>query len=79
MMTVGKAKCVICSEEKCAVRCEGCLNMFGFDHLQDHRTVLNKQLDEFDGNRDRFRQTFLEQTADPQKHPSKLIEGIVLI
>jgi hypothetical protein len=69
MMTAGKAMCIICSKEKCAVRCEGCLNTFGFDHFQDHRTVLNKQLDEFDGNRDRFRQTFVEQTADPQKHP----------
>jgi hypothetical protein len=66
--TIGEAFCITCSKEKSAVRCEGCLQIFCFDHLIDHRQALGKQLDEIEVNRDIFHQTLTAQTNDPQKH-----------
>jgi hypothetical protein len=37
--------------------------------LTDHRQGLNKQLDEIEVTRDLFRQTLIQQTIEPQKHP----------
>ena len=64
----GKARCVTCNKEKSAVRCEGCLQIFCFDHLTNHRLKLSEELDEIEINRDLFRQTLNEQINDPQKH-----------
>jgi hypothetical protein len=64
----GKARCVTCDKEKSAVRCEGCLQAFCYDHLTDHRQELSRQFDEIEVNRDLFRQTLTEQENDPQKH-----------
>jgi hypothetical protein len=64
----GKARCVTCGKEKSAVRCEGCLQIFCFNHLTVHRQELSQQLDEIEINRDLFRQTLNEQTNDRQKH-----------
>jgi chromosome segregation ATPase len=64
----GKGRCVTCGKEKRAVRCEGCSQLFCFDHLPDHRQELSIQLDDIEVNRDLLRQTLTEQTTDPKKH-----------
>ncbi|CAF1214591.1 unnamed protein product [Adineta steineri] len=61
-----KSRCIICDKEKRAVRCEGCLQLFCYDHLTDHRQELNKQLDYVERTRDVFRQTLNEQMNHPQ-------------
>jgi hypothetical protein len=64
----GKGRCITCSKEKRVVRCEGCSQLFCFDHLPDHRQELSQQLDDIEIHRDVFRQTLIEQTDDPNKH-----------
>ncbi|CAF1168703.1 unnamed protein product [Adineta steineri] len=64
----GKSRCFTCGKEKRAVRCEGCLQLFCYDHLTDHRQELNKQLDHIEHTRDLFRQTLNEQMNHPQIH-----------
>jgi hypothetical protein len=64
----GKGRCITCGKEKRVVRCEGCSQLFCFDHLPDHRQQLSAQLDEIEVNRDVFRQTLTEQTTNPKKH-----------
>ena len=64
-----KNRCIICDKEKASFRCEGCLQTFCNKHCNDHRQELSKQLDEIEVTRDLLRQTFNEQTIDPQKHP----------
>jgi len=64
----GRNLCVRCGKDKATLRCGGCLQEFCFNHLADHRQELKKQLDEFEVNRDLFRQTLNEQTTHPQKH-----------
>jgi hypothetical protein len=64
----GKSRCVTCGKEKGAVRCEGCQQIFCFDHLTNHRQELSQQLDEIEINRDLFRQTLNEQTNNREKH-----------
>ncbi len=61
-------RCIICEQDISAVICEGCLQIFCFNHLNDHRQQLNQQFDELEINRDLFRQTFNEQINDPRKH-----------
>ncbi|UJR13277.1 hypothetical protein I4U23_000297 [Adineta vaga] len=63
-----KTHCVTCGKEKRAVRCEGCLQLFCYDHFLNHREDLNKQLDDIEINRDLFRQSLNEQTNHPQIH-----------
>jgi hypothetical protein len=65
---IGKDRCSTCAKEKRVVRCEGCSQLFCFDHLPDHRQELSQQLDDIEVHRDIFRQTLIEQTDDPNKH-----------
>jgi chromosome segregation ATPase len=67
-IATGKARCIICEKEKSAVRCEGCLQIFCYNHLNDHRQQLSQHFDELEINRDLFRQTLNEQINHPQKH-----------
>jgi hypothetical protein len=67
--STGKTHCVKCSKEKSTLRCGGCLKEFCFNHLEEHRQELNKQLDEIQVNRDLFRQSLTEQTKEPKSHP----------
>ncbi|CAF1457511.1 unnamed protein product [Rotaria sordida] len=64
----GKARCIICRKERSAVRCEGCSQMFCYNHLPIHHQELSKQLDEIEQNRDFLRQTLTQQTNHPQQH-----------
>lgn len=66
--TTSKGKCIRCGKEKSAVRCEGCLQLFCFNHLNEHRQELIGQLDEIEVNRDMFRENLTEQTTNPNKH-----------
>ena len=70
----GKARCATCGKEKSAVRCEGCQQIFCYDHLSHHRQQLSEQLGEIEINRDLFRQTLNEQIQHPQQ--STLIKQI---
>jgi DNA repair exonuclease SbcCD ATPase subunit len=63
-----KARCKTCNEEKRTVICEGCFQLFCFDHLIDHRQELNQQLDHIEMDRDLFEQALNEDTTDRQKH-----------
>ncbi|CAF1251692.1 unnamed protein product [Adineta steineri] len=64
LTAVGKTQCVICGKQRSAVRCEGCLQIFCYNHLNDHRQQLNQQLDEIEVNRDLVRETLTQQTLD---------------
>jgi chromosome segregation ATPase len=63
-----KARCTTCDKEKRTVRCEGCLQLFCFDHLTDHRQELNQKLDHIEMDKDLFQQALNEDTTDAQKH-----------
>ncbi|CAF3904733.1 unnamed protein product [Rotaria sp. Silwood1] len=66
MATVpSKARCSTCGKEKSTVRCEGCLKLFCYNHLTDHRQELSGELNEIEINRDLLRQTLTEQAHDP--------------
>ena len=67
-IATGKAQCIICSKEKCAVRCEGCQQIFCRNHLTDHCQELSEQLDDIEINHDLFVQILNEQTNNPKKH-----------
>jgi DNA repair exonuclease SbcCD ATPase subunit len=64
----GKNHCAICGKERRTVLCDGCSQTFCYNHLNDHRQELSKQLDEVEVTRDLFRQTLTEQTSQPRKH-----------
>jgi NTP pyrophosphatase (non-canonical NTP hydrolase) len=66
--TTGKSQCVICQKERSAVRCEGCFQIFCYNHLNDHRQEFSKIFAEIETNRDVFRQTLNEQKTDPKNH-----------
>jgi hypothetical protein len=75
-IATGKGRCITCGKEKRAVKCEGCSQLFCFDHLPDHRQELSIQLDHIEVQRDIFRQTLNEQTNNPNKHSSEHINYI---
>lgn len=64
----GKARCTTCGKEKSTVRCDGCSHPFCYNHLENHRQELSKQLDDIEVSRDLFQQILLEQIATPQTH-----------
>ena len=64
----GKARCVTCSKAKSAVRCEGCLQTFCYEHLPDHRQELSTELNKIEDQRDLIRHTLNEKTADSNKN-----------
>src|SRR5437868_7053759 len=65
---IGKTHCVKCGKEKVAYKCGGCSQDFCFNHLADHRQILDQQFDEVENKRNLFRQKLTEQTTNPQKH-----------
>ena len=71
---IGKTHCVTCGKEKVAYKCDGCTQTFCFNHLAEHRQVLEKELDHVEDQRNLFRERLTEQTTNPQKHA--LIEQI---
>ncbi|CAF1225489.1 unnamed protein product [Rotaria sordida] len=77
----------ICRKTKGIFKCEGCSKILCYNHFGDHRQELNKQLDEIEVIRDRFRQTLsdsikqIRQIADEArklllKHTAKHMTDI---
>ena len=66
--TTPKTRCTVCEKERSGVRCEGCLQIFCYVHLTDHRQDLDKQLNEIEMNRDEFREILTRQLADMDNH-----------
>ncbi|CAF0934795.1 unnamed protein product [Adineta ricciae] len=64
---LNKTRCIRCDKETTAVTCEGCLQLFCYDHLTEHRQELNKKLHHIALDCDHFRQTFSEPTTNSQK------------
>ncbi|UJR13274.1 hypothetical protein I4U23_000294 [Adineta vaga] len=64
---LSKTRCIRCDKEKTAVTCEGCLQLFCYDHLTEHRQELNKELHHIALNCDNFRQTLIEPITNSQK------------
>ena len=64
----GKSSMYHMWKRKTCSKCEGCSQIFCFNHLTDHRQELSQQLDEIEINRDIFRQTLNEQINNPKKH-----------
>jgi hypothetical protein len=67
-IALGKNRCVSCEKDKATLRCGGCLQEYCFNHSLDHRQELNKQLDNVEVTRHLFRQSLIQQTAEPEKH-----------
>ncbi|CAF0748686.1 unnamed protein product [Adineta steineri] len=65
-----RTRCITCDKEKRAVRCEGCYQLFCYEHFTDHRQALSRQLDQIEASRDLFRQKFNEQASHPQTSSS---------
>jgi hypothetical protein len=67
-------QCSTCKEETGVFLCRGCEKDFCFDHLTEHRQLLNEQLYQIQDDFNQFRQTIIEIRNNPRKHP--LIEEI---
>jgi hypothetical protein len=65
----GRNRCVTCGKDKATLRCGGCLQEFCYNHSANHRQELGKQLDEIEVPCDLFRQTLIQQIAEPKQHP----------
>lgn len=66
--STGKICCIRCGKDKATLRCGGCFQEFCYQHSEDHRQELDKQLDEIEVSRDLFRQTLTEQLENPETH-----------
>ena len=60
--------CVKCNKEKAILNCEGCSQKFCYNHFDDHRQELNKQMDELEVIRDIIREKITEEITEPRKH-----------
>ena len=63
-----KTQCSMCTEESSTFLCRGCSRDFCFDHLTEHRQILNTQLHQIQNDYNLLRQTLIEQKKDPYKH-----------
>ena len=64
-----KLQCCICDKERHTYKCGGCAKDFCFNHLTEHRQIINRQFDEIENDHDQFRQALIEQKTDVQRHP----------
>lgn len=68
--TMEKTCCITCKKDKVAYKCNGCLQDFCFNHLNEHREQFGKQLEELENQRNFLRQIHLEEKTYSQKHVS---------
>lgn len=61
-----QTSCTTCQMEKNTYKCSGCEQNFCLDDLSEHRQQINRLLDEFENERNIFRQTLNEQLENPQ-------------
>ncbi|CAF1208426.1 unnamed protein product [Adineta ricciae] len=66
--STGKTHCVTCGKDRVAYKCEGCLQSFCLNHLNEHNRTLSIELDELENQRNLFRQILTEQKTNPEKH-----------
>jgi len=66
-----KIPCAKCANKAAGIlRCEGCLQIFCRKHLNEHRDLLNHQLDEIVLEHDTLQQTIVENKGKQNKqHP----------
>ncbi|CAF1369602.1 unnamed protein product [Adineta steineri] len=64
-----RAKCSICNKANATCLCSGCSKDFCFQHLIEHRQILDKQLDEIINDHDQFQQTITQQKQNPLSSP----------
>ncbi len=66
-----KAPCATCTNKAAGIfRCEGCLQVFCRKHLNEHRDLLNHQLDQIVLEHDTLQQTIVENKSKQNKqHP----------
>ncbi|CAF0818173.1 unnamed protein product [Adineta steineri] len=69
-----RAQCSICNKGNTTYICRGCSKDFCFQHLTEHRQILDGQLNEIVNDHDQFQQTIIEQKQNP--HNSSLIQQI---
>ncbi|CAF1177835.1 unnamed protein product [Adineta steineri] len=68
------AKCSICNKANATCLCSGCSKDFCFQHLIEHRQILDKQLEEAINDHNQFQQTIIQQKQNPLN--SSLIKQI---
>ncbi|CAF3884265.1 unnamed protein product, partial [Adineta steineri] len=59
-----RVQCSICNKGNTTYICRGCSKDFCFQHLTEHRQILQRQLDEIINDHDQFRQTIIEHKQD---------------
>ena len=69
-MAAANTECSIFEEDQETFSCAGCSRYFCFEHLAEHREILNTQLQQIQDDYNQFRQTLIDQRENPQKHPS---------
>jgi hypothetical protein len=69
-----KTQCSICEEERSTFLCRGCSKDFCFDHLTEHRQLLNTQLHYIQNAYNQFTQRIIDLKNNPEQH--LLIEEI---
>ncbi|CAF0922414.1 unnamed protein product [Adineta steineri] len=67
-MANNKTQCFTCNKEKITYSCEGCSQRFCLVHLNEHKQILNDELNHIINNYDQFKQTINEQKQNPQNH-----------
>ncbi|CAF1155616.1 unnamed protein product [Adineta steineri] len=69
-----RVQCSICNKGNTTYICRGCSKDFCFQHLTEHRQILQRQLDEIINDHDQFQQTIIQQKQNPLN--SSLIQQI---
>ncbi|CAF4126273.1 unnamed protein product [Adineta steineri] len=67
-MANNKTQCFTCKKEKLTYPCEGCSQRFCLVHLNEHKQILNDELNHIINDYDEFKQTINEQKQNPQNH-----------
>jgi hypothetical protein len=63
-----KTLCITCGKGTGLFTCRGCEKDFCTRHVAEHRQMLNKQMDELTLVHERFRQSLVKQTSEPNQH-----------
>jgi predicted nucleic acid-binding Zn-ribbon protein len=63
-----KSHCSICNDEQDTYECKGCLTIFCFNHLTDHREMINQEFIQIEHHFNSFRQKLHDQKEDPNHY-----------
>jgi phosphomevalonate kinase len=63
-----KSHCSLCNDEQDTYECKGCLTIFCFNHLTDHREMINQDFIQIEHHFNSFRQKLEDQKEDPMKY-----------